>query len=141
MNAIPALFAQLSNDGAVGDLVGSSNAARIFPKISPQALAGSYPQIVYEITDSDQARHYTGSGGLYSFNGTLFCIADSYAGVIALADAMRAALDNRNGTWGGVAVQGCFIDEGNEGVEETGDQGEQRILYVKELRFLLWIQG
>jgi hypothetical protein len=114
MNAGKAIYGRLSTVDAVSALVGN----RIEPLESGQAR--EYPRIAYDPDDAERPGGYTSGSGITFTDVSVYCVARTYAGAVALATAVRDAMDRQTGTWGGVVVQGCFFQNCNE---DRGDPG------------------
>lgn len=138
MSAAKAIFSRLTDPATqTGPLVST----RVFPKISPEAFNATYPQIIYDLGERDAIRNYTDNTGLNKQTVSVACVDATYAGMDALAEAVRADLDNQAGTWGGVVVQGAFVETETEATLETDEQGEQKILYLRELEVSVWFNA
>lgn len=131
-----AIFAQLRGNGAVADLV----ATRVYP-VGSAPTNPAIPYVEYDTTGADFPRSYTGSSGLADAEIDIACVAGSYADAVALATAVRKALDNQSGTWGGIVVQGAFVTGNPESAVPIGDAGPdlgQR--YEADLSVRLWYE-
>ena len=95
-----------------------------------------YPLIVYMIEGVQAERAFDGAIGLESANVVIACVGTTYASAAAISDAVQAALDCQRGTWTGVVVQGCFLqDDGISDDVITVPQSEQITAYVRKLTF------
>lgn len=123
------LFARLTgapDAAAVTDLVSD----RVMPGLAPMYLAGSYPQIVYELGDRDNNETFDGPSGLVTQRARLHCVAEDPDAAQSLAAAVRPLFNGTTGTWAGSVIQGAFVeDERDEDVYIDTDAGEQRKLF------------
>jgi hypothetical protein len=108
-----AIYSRLHDDSAVFAIVGTN----IFPENSPVDV---YPMIVYQIEGQTEqsldARTMKEFIVVVTMTAGGFRVGrfDAYATVHNLADAVKTALDNQGGTWGGVAVKGFFFQSSAE---------------------------
>lgn len=119
-----ALYSKLSGTAGVTAIVG----LRIYPMVLP-ALC-EYPAVSFQKI-SDVPHHLMGSdSSLRSPRYQVDCWAETFSGVRALAEAVRAALQDATGTWGGaggVVVQRAFLDMEIEFAENPGDATVYRV--------------
>lgn len=135
MSAAKALKARLSEAPAVTALT----ATRITSQIAQQD-GRTFPQITYEVTNEEVSRNYTGSSGLSRDQAEIACAATSYAGSVELGKAVKVALDNGSGTWGGIKVLNCMYRSSTEQQESNG-QGQDALVFTVTLTFTLWTVG
>jgi hypothetical protein len=134
----PALFAKLSSDQSILDLTGNEDgSARIFPNyVREQDQV--YPLMMYDAKDLDIDSCFDGDGGISTVSVTVRCIATNYDEAETLATALIKSLNNSSGTWGGLVVQGCFLDESGvteEVIYESNATDTVLLLFKKEVTF------
>jgi hypothetical protein len=129
-----AIYSKLSGTVAVSADVGT----RIFPEAAPEQGL-TFPLIVYSMTDAQHINSYSGASSLANRRVTVQCAASTYSAANTLAKNVRETLDNQSGTWGGIVVQGAFIESQQDAVQ-TVVAGEDLKVYVAELEFLVWFQ-
>ena len=94
------LYATLAGDAAVSALVGT----RIYPLMIPQQVyteSTKQPCIVYTLEGRSRQVRYSGTDTLVRGNLAIDCYARTYAAAQALADAVRALLEDYSGTMTG----------------------------------------
>ena len=123
-----AINARLKADTAVNAIV----AGRIYPHMA----AGVYPAVVYSEDTAEYPRHYTGSDGFTRTTVEVGCLARSYGAAIDLANAVRASLDGKAGTWGGVTVQGCFVQDETDDIIRDPAVAENKF-YLRQQSYLV----
>jgi hypothetical protein len=128
----PAIYSKLSGDAAVAAIVGT----RIFPEDVPQTLR-TFPLIVYTMGDAEHLSNFTGSSHLANRRVTIESAAMTYEAAQGLADAVRAAFADQSGTWGGITVQGAFIESQSD-AQQSIVAGEDYNVFVIEQEFLIW---
>lgn len=126
-----AIYGKLSATAGVTALVGT----RIYPHRQPQH-ARTYPFIVYRAGEDDYGDFYTGTTNPARNAIDIAIIGESYDSVIDVYAAMKTAIHNGTGTWGGVVVKGCFEESTFEDL--TIPDGTDRRLFVRETSFTLW---
>lgn len=129
-----AIYARLTVYAATSALVGT----RVYPHSAPPQQK-TYPLVVYRGGGDDDSATAGGGAGNVRAEVDVACIAATYAGVRALADAVKAALDDESGTWGGVVVQGVFYQRGTE--QEVASADADNSLFVVEMTFTAWYQA
>lgn len=87
-----ALAGKLAGTSAISSLVG----ARIYPVLLPQDP--TYPAITYQRISGERRHDLQGASGIGHPRISVSCWATTYAGVKALAAAVRKALDGFRGT-------------------------------------------
>lgn len=105
------------------------------PEYAPQRE--TYPQVVYEIKDAAPDETYGGASGLVSAKAVVHCIATTMTGADALSAAVKAALMDEEAVFGGVTVQGIFLEEDSKG-DYTNPQNENLTLFEHALTFECW---
>ena len=128
-----AIYAALSGNSAVNAIV----SGRIYPAIGPE-VGKDFPEIVYGGDAEAQEQEYAGPDALTSQSVRIECHALTYAAADALANAVRVVLDGQSGTWGGIVVQGAFLDDASEATEANDDAGQESVIYVFEQQYTFW---
>lgn len=134
-----ALVHYLRNAAGVAALV----SARIYPGRAPSsANLSDGPYIIYMNVSRTRERHMGGGSGLALARYQLDAWAASYTEARALADAVRAALDNVQDEDMGAAgstvhVDSAVLDNENDVFGEPTDGGQRAPSRVS-LDFLIW---
>jgi len=120
-----ALYSKLSNDAGVSGLVST----RVFPNLMPQNP--TYPLLVYTRVSGPRIHSHDGSSGLAHPLFQIDSWAETYAGVKALAEKVRLALQGFSGTVATVVINGILFegdrDLYEDGVEEFRVSSDYRI--------------
>lgn len=104
MTAEAAVFNLLSNHAGVSGLVGS----RIYPVKLPQDP--TYPALTYFRVSGLRHSVMCNDTGIVEKRIQISSWADSYAGVNALAEQVRDAMQRTSGTFAGVEIIDTFMD-------------------------------
>lgn len=130
-----AIQEHLAADGGVSAIVSS----RIY-HLTADADA-SLPYLVVEITDEDGQPHLAGASGLVDATVAIECTASTAAGMDALAEAVREALDTASGTLGtgddATVVRNASLTARGDAYLEPRD-GSRGYKRVKRLVFTVW---
>ena len=124
MNIGNGIYNILVNDAGVTALVGSGANSRIYPLMIPQKAA--LPAVIYLMTSCQPFPTKTGVSSASHYLFDLVCIAETYDGGIALADAVRSALDGIKGSKGGITFQHIIWQDSRDeavtiaGIEKFG---------------------
>jgi len=94
-----AIYNILSNTTAVTDIVST----KIYPEIAPQNE--TQPYIVYSIVSNSPSDTKEDNGNIDEAQIEVYCFNTKYSLAIDLGVAVRAALERKNGTFGGVKIQ------------------------------------
>ena len=94
-----AIYNILSNVTAVTDIVST----KIYPEIAPQNE--SQPDIVYSVVSNSPTDTKEENGNVDEATIEVYCFNTNYSTAIDLGVAVRAALERKNGTYGGVQIQ------------------------------------
>jgi len=94
-----AIYNILTNVTAVTDIVGT----KIYPEIAPQNE--SQPYIVYSVVSNSPTDTKEENGNVDEATIEVYCFNTKYSTAIDLGVAVRAALERKNGTFGGVKIQ------------------------------------
>tara|TARA_R100000458_G_scaffold45780_1_gene44108 strand:+ start:4918 stop:5310 length:393 start_codon:yes stop_codon:yes gene_type:complete len=101
-----AIYNILSNVTAVTDIVST----KIYPEIAPQNE--SQPYIVYSVVSNSPTDTKEENGNVDEASIEVYCFNTKYSTAIDLGVAVRAALERKNGTFGGVKIQSInYINE------------------------------
>lgn len=122
------LVAKLKATSGVTSLVST----RIYPMLRP---AGSIlPAIAYQVTSNNHVNSAGGTTTTREMRITVDCIAGTYAGAWALADAVRTALS------GWVDSSSCVwhLDDESDGAEVLGPGQEENTSYTVTQDYLVW---
>jgi hypothetical protein len=126
----PAIFNRLTTDSGVTNLIGT----RVYPSYDRQSDR-IYPLVTYKFDITPQAA-FDGTAGIEYAVGKFAAVATTYAGATQVADALYNSLEARSGTWAGVVVQGCYLQENGISDDVVTDPTTEEILYyVKVLQF------
>jgi hypothetical protein len=128
----PAIYSKLHGDTAVAAVVSD----RIFPEDVPQTLR-TFPLIVYTMGDAEHLSSYTGGTRLANRRVTIESAAMTYEAAQALADLVRLSIADQSGVWGGITVQGAFIESQSD-AQQALVAGEDYNVFVIEQEFLIW---
>lgn len=124
------IVSKLRDEAAVAAIIGTC----IYPSYDRQSDR-DYPLVVYKL-DVSPITDFDGPTGVMSGVLNIAAIADTYAQAVALGKALYAALESQQGDWGGVTVQGCFMQDDGERDENVTDPTTEEILkYVKNFTF------
>jgi len=98
-----AIYSILSNDAGV-----SAITTRIYPIMLPQNAV--YPAISYQVNEDTEDETFDGQGTFQRINLEVDAWSDTHADMLALADAIKAAIKNYSGTVASNAVDKITID-------------------------------
>jgi uncharacterized protein DUF3168 len=118
----------LANKPELISLVGT----RIYPGARPQGT--SLPAIGFARLSGAHAHYITGGAGRADPRFLINCMAETYAGADALAEAVRGAMQGFNGAMGDVTVTACTLEDDSDQVDAPED-GSDRVLYHIPLVF------
>lgn len=111
-------------------------ADRVFPAPAPQDTA--YPFVTWTLITGQEVSSLTGPSGLRYPAYQLDCWADererggSYLQAVAVAKAVRTALNGYSGMWDSGRVSAMFLDE-----RDTRDDQEQHLV-ARSMDFRIW---
>lgn len=95
---------------AITSLVGSGSNARIYPEQARQGAA--LPYVLYTRAFGGTVhRHLGGYNGSRQSIVHVYCYASTRSGADALAESVKIGSQNMRGTYTGITVLACFIDE------------------------------
>lgn len=113
-----AIHWKLTNDPAVSEVIGG----RVYPQIIPQRKPGDpeqYPAVLYSLDTSEPGYTYSGRADLTSTTVDVGSIASTYGAAVDLSAKVAAALDGK-GNWGGVEVEGVFLQDETDDLFKAG---------------------
>jgi len=108
-----AIYNILTNDATVSGIVGTN----IFPEIAPPNI--DVPYIVYSVLSNTPSDSKEDGGAVDVSNIEVYNFQSTYNNAIDLGVAVRAALDRKNGTYGGVKLQSIQYANEQMDVNET----------------------
>lgn len=100
------VYAYLGSVSAISSLVGT----RIYPDILP--AAPTYPAITFRAESHYYSQTFGGNAGHARSEYFIDAWATTPTGVIALGNAIRTAMKNHSGDFGGITVQQIHIESG-----------------------------
>ena len=100
------LYTFLNAQTVVTDIVSS----RIYPEILESDP--TYPAITYRIESHDFDRTFEGNGGFVRSDYMLDAWSQTHSGAITLSNAIRTALMNHSGSFGGINVNKILVSSG-----------------------------
>jgi hypothetical protein len=111
VSALEAVYSRLSATPDVTDLVGAN--------IEPQTAnpADRFPVVLLQESSLEHSGTHGGSDGIATARLSISCEATSYTTASDVAAAVRASLNFQKGAWGGVVIQGSFVDDEAEDYE------------------------
>ena len=120
MNIGIGIYAILKANAAVIALIGSGDNCRAYPLMIPQTKA--IPAIIYELISTQPFPTKSGVSTADHSVYDLICVDDTYDGAVAVAVAVRAAMDGiRNATHGGIYFDHIILrDSRDQAVEVDG---------------------
>lgn len=130
------LFARLSESAAVTALLGTGP-VRVFPVVIPQRVP--YPAVAYScsLRPDDTSKQEVATRDTYLVRLRIWApteqAAEAYVKCEQIDAAIRSALDKITGTAGGVTIDGCEYDGGEDGVDEKLEFFFREARYVMRL--------
>lgn len=97
---------------------------KIYPVVIDKAIL---PYILYRRTGMQQ-NPVKGYAGASTEQVEVICYAKDYDGCIALSEAVRSALDNKQGEIDGLRMRSCLLTDSEEGWED--DAHVQRLVFT-----------
>jgi len=133
MELASAIYTVLVTDVDVSALVGT----RVYPEQVPQGSA--FPYITFLNVTSSPIRSLSGYSGVTKTMLQVDCFADDKATVVALKDAVRVAIGDRN-NWqqAGLVVQSSQLDAYRDTSERPFDGGERMVRRVSMDFIVFW---
>lgn len=104
------LHAKLLAVGAVTALIGTGDAARLYPLVLPQQGELLFPALTYQRISAPRDSTHDGPEGLVRARVQIDAWARTFAEAKRLADAVRLALDGFKGHAGDVVVDRMYLD-------------------------------
>ena len=123
------LVEHLRNDAGVAALVGT----RIYHESMPQNVA--YPAIAYAKTSVERFRTLAGPSSLVQARVGVDVWARTSSDAIAVADAVKLALDGVTGMLGSTNIQHCSYESEADLSEFDGDRAERHL----SIEFVIWL--
>ena len=111
-----ALYAYLGRQAQLTALIGAGDAMRLYPDVLPEGVP--YPAVTYFRVSTPRLHVLSGPSGFAQPRFQFSAWANNKADVIAVTEAVRAALDGFRGLMGEVQVRGVLSDD------EMGDHDE-----------------
>lgn len=111
MNAEKALFAMLAADSPLTAIIGTKK----YPAIVP--IGTALPFLRYSVVATTRQRAAVSNPGLVNVLFQIDCFADNYLASKTLANAVRAALERKSGTYASVTVQDVYFESEIDGLD------------------------
>lgn len=100
------LYSFMTSQSAITDIVST----RIYPAILPPQP--TYPAITYRESDDDFSEDFTGITSPTVSSYFIDAWGDTYSDAVSLCAAIRSALNNQKGNFGGIHISKCIITSG-----------------------------
>jgi hypothetical protein len=100
------LYSFLSTQSGITTLVST----RIYPVILPQEP--TYPCITYREDSNDWDETFGGQEGMVDSYYNIDAWAKTFAEVTSIGNAIRSAMQNTVGSFGGINIHKCVVDTG-----------------------------
>lgn len=126
-----AIHALLTADSDVTDIVGSGDNARIFPVAIAQGEVK--PAIVYRTVRKDPFDTKSGVSDTDRDEVEIIAVSEKYGDVDDLSEKIRAAVDGKRGTYGGVPVNETYF------IDWEDDFDDNARAYLRIITFQIWI--
>ena len=127
-----ALRTKLTGAAAVTALLAASGA--VYPLVIPQGSA--LPAIAYQRISTGRGAAHSSANGLAMPRMQFSCVATTYAGARALANAVRQELDLYRGTVDDVWIDAIFVENEIDQFNFETDQNESS--YAVVLDAIVW---
>jgi len=127
-----ALVYKMANTAAITALIGSGSVMRLYPLVVPQTAA--LPAVAYQKISSPKEQSHSGSSHLARSRFQITCEAETYAGVKALATAVKNCWNSYRGTVNNVRIDGCAIDNDSDSANER----QAAVTPVVRIDVLIW---
>ncbi len=122
----------LANDATVSALVGD----RISPWVQLQSQ--DLPAITYHQVSSDRVSSMDGSSGLAALRFQIDCWASTYAGVKALAEAVRLELEGYKGSPVSAVIHAVFLENDSDVAVSVEPGRQEPAIYRVSMDFVVW---
>jgi hypothetical protein len=109
-----------------GDPEVAARTTKIFPVVTDEA---KLPYIVYRRTQLEQAPTKTRIGA-DTIGIEVICYSKDYTPGVELAEAVRAALDGKQGEHAGLVMRSCYLSDAEEGWQDDAYM-QQLVFTVK----------
>lgn len=126
-----AVLAKLAATSALTALVST----RIYNGTAPQGVG--LPYVVFSEISSDRPRSMSGAVAIVDSRVEVLAYGASPDSSIAVADAVRGALDGYRGTSSGVSVRSCRLESTDDDYVRPRS-GESIHIYRRSLEFAIW---
>lgn len=104
---------------------------QVFPVLTAEA---KLPYVMYRRTSLDREPTKTGGNGADTVREEVHCYAETYAGSVELAEAVREALDCRQIEGSdGLVLRSCFLVGSQEDYDEQGGAYVQVLVFEARL--------
>lgn len=132
-----AMCAYLLTKSSVTDIIGTGDAARLWPMVLPQGYSVSQgPAATYEILPSEETHTISDRSGLVNSRVQITAFAATYASANALARAIKnCGIVALKGVFSGVNFRGISIIRGLANFEEIPTDGSQEHRYLTDFDF------
>ncbi len=127
-----AVVAKMAATSAITALIGSGTAMRLYPLVVPQTVA--LPAVAYQKISSPKEQAHDGPSNLARSRFQFTCEAETYAGVKAVATAIKNCWNSFRGTVSGVRIDGCAIDNDVDSASER----QAAVTPVVRIDVLIW---
>lgn len=129
-----ALCSYILSKAAVTALIGSGDAARLYPHALPQDCnLASGAAAIYRIISSSETGLLTDRAGIVQSRVQITSFANTFSAAIALARAIKnCGIATLKGLDGGVNFRGVMIEEGINTYDEPPTDGGETWRYIAE---------
>lgn len=129
-----ALCSYILSKAAVTALIGSGDAARLYPIVLPQDCdLADGAAATYEIITSDETHTLTDRAGIVQSRVKITSFAQTHSAATTLARAIKnCGIATLKGVSGGVDFRGTVIEEGLSCFVETPTDGGETWRYIAE---------
>jgi hypothetical protein len=115
--------------------VDSATNIATYPLFAPEGAA--LPYVVYQRSATERPKTLSGANGIPSASFSVSIYGDGYAAVKDLADVIRSAIDDFNGTAGGLTISGVDITDERDG-DPIFVEGRDLAVYVVEQSYTIF---
>jgi len=101
---------------------------RVYPSLIDDSTTAT-PYIIYEKTSGEHVKCMTGMVGIAEAEFNILCVTSgtsAYNSAKSIRNSVRLILDGKTGTWGGVNVRACFINDEFDDPEYAIGKDQQR---------------
>lgn len=112
-------------------LLKDPNVSKITKKVFPVATdTAILPYILYRRASMEQNPTKAGYPGADTVEIEVICYTEKYSEGVELAEAVRAALDNKQGEKDGLVMRSCLLTDGEEGYDSDA-YAQQLVFNIK----------